>query len=279
MKLLLIVVLCIVVVSAKILPDDFPQCKRDDPELEKCILKAVDEVKPRLLNGIPEVNVPAIEPFKVPTLKLDRTAPNLRIKATLRNMKAYGGSNFKIEKLKLNLNNKYVGEVKLTIPQLTVMSDYDVRGSRILTLDISGKGKFSSNFTGVTVVAKGSAKPVEKDGVEYLQTDKMIVKLKIGNGRIAIDDTENPVAASSAAAFFNASPATVLEILYPLIEESSAAIVKAFFNKIFSKIPLSEVLVSNANQRSLYLLLLESRSGLFCCVFDNATNLFKTNKE
>lgn len=80
--------------------DDFPQCKRDDPELDKCVVRAVDEVKPRLLNGIPEVNIPALEPFNVPTLKLDRTAPNLRIKATLKNTKAYGGSNFKIEKLK-----------------------------------------------------------------------------------------------------------------------------------------------------------------------------------
>ncbi|XP_045450186.1 uncharacterized protein LOC123658936 [Melitaea cinxia] len=250
MKILLIVVVCAVAASAKILPDDFPQCKRDDPELDKCVLRAVDEVKPRLLNGIPEVNVPALEPFNVPTLKLDRTAPNLRIKATLKNIKAYGGSNFKIEKLKLNLNNKYVGEVKLTIPHLMVTADYDVRGSRILTLDISGKGKFRSNFTGITAVAKGSAKPVDKDGLEYLQTDKIIMKLKIGNGQIAVDDTERPVAASSAAAFFNASPTTVLEILYPLIEESGAAICKAYFNKIFSKIPLSEVLVARVPEHN-----------------------------
>lgn len=47
---------------------------------------------------------------------------------------------------------------------------------------------------GITVVAKGSAKPVDKDGLEYLQTDKIIMKLKIGNGQIAFDDTERPVA-------------------------------------------------------------------------------------
>ncbi|XP_046969565.1 circadian clock-controlled protein daywake-like [Vanessa cardui] len=226
--------------------DDFPQCKRNDPELDKCILKAVDVVKPRLLNGIPEVNVPALDPFNVPTLKLDRTASNLRLKATIKNMKAFGGSNFKIEKMKLNLNNKYVGEVKLTIPQLEVTAEYDVRGSRILTLDISGKGKFRSNFTGITVVAKGSAKPIIKDGVEYLQAEKMITKLRIGNGQVFIDDTERPVAASSAAAFFNASPSVVLDILNPLIEESSAAIFKAFFNKIFGTIPLNEILVVDA---------------------------------
>ncbi|CAH0722887.1 unnamed protein product, partial [Brenthis ino] len=226
--------------------DDFPQCKRSDPELDKCVVKAVDVVKPRLLNGIPEVNVPALDPFLVPTLKLDRTANNLRLKATIKNMKAYGASSFKIEKIKLNVNNKYTGEVKLTIPRLLVTADYDVRGSKILTLDISGKGKFSSNFTGITVVAKGSAKPILKDGVEYLQAEKLITKLKIGHGQVVIDDTERPVAATSAAAFFNASPSVILDILNPLIEDSSAAIFKAFFNKIFSSIPLSEILVQDS---------------------------------
>lgn len=80
--------------------DDFPQCKRNDPNLENCILQAVEVVKPRLLTGVPEVSVPALDPFSVPTLKLDRTANNLRLKATIKNMKAYGGSNFKIEKLR-----------------------------------------------------------------------------------------------------------------------------------------------------------------------------------
>lgn len=47
---------------------------------------------------------------------------------------------------------------------------------------------------GIAVVAKGSAKPIMKDGVEYLQAEKIITKLKIGNGQITIDDTERPVA-------------------------------------------------------------------------------------
>ncbi|XP_045761246.1 uncharacterized protein LOC123864672 isoform X1 [Maniola jurtina] len=246
MKILLVLAVC-AAGNAKILPEDFPQCKRSDPNLENCILQAVETVKPRLLSGIPEVSVPALDPFAVPTLKLDRTANNLRLKATIKNMKAYGGSNFKIEKLRLNLNNKYVAEVRITIPKLDVSADYDVRGSRILTLDISGKGKFRSNFTDITVIAKGSAKPVLKDGVEYLQADRIITKLKIGNGQVTIEDTERPVAATSAAAFFNGSPSIVLDILNPLVEDSSARIFKAFFNKIFGTIPLQEIFVEDAS--------------------------------
>nr|NP_001299085.1 uncharacterized LOC106118234 precursor [Papilio xuthus]BAM18282.1 takeout/JHBP like protein [Papilio xuthus] len=228
-------------------PDYFPHCKKSDPQIEKCFLDAVESMRPRLKSGIPEVNVPALDPFTVPTLKLDRTASNLRLKATLRNMKALGGSNFKIEKFKLNLNNKYLAEVRLSIPKLVVAGDYDVRGSRILTVDINGKGKLRGNFSAIYVVAKGPAKPIVKDNVEYLQVDKVITKVKIGHGHIALDDSDSPAAASSAATFFNASPGIVLDILNPLVEETTAAVLKAFLNKILGGIPIKDILTDETN--------------------------------
>lgn len=80
--------------------DFFPSCKRTDPQIDKCIIDAIEAMRPRLKAGIPEVDIPSIEPFTVPTLKLDRTAPNLRIKATIKHGIAYGAENFKIEKIK-----------------------------------------------------------------------------------------------------------------------------------------------------------------------------------
>lgn len=82
------------------LADYFPSCKRSDPEIVQCVLDAVELIRPHLKVGIPEVNIPPLDPFNVPTLKLDRTAPNLRLKATVKHAKAYGASDFKIEKLK-----------------------------------------------------------------------------------------------------------------------------------------------------------------------------------
>ncbi|XP_045542491.1 uncharacterized protein LOC106707611 [Papilio machaon] len=229
------------------IPDYFPHCKKSDPQIEKCFLDAVETMRPKLKGGIPEVNIPALDPFTVPTLKLDRTASNLRLKANLRNMKAFGGSNFKIEKFKLNLNNKYLAEVRLSIPKLVVAGDYDVRGSRILTVDINGKGKIRGNFSRIYVVAKGLAKPIVKDNVEYLQADKIITKVKIGHGQIALEDSDSPAAATSAATFFNASPGVVLDILTPLIEETTAAVLKAFLNKILGSIPVKDILTDETN--------------------------------
>nr|XP_004923017.2 uncharacterized protein LOC101744925 [Bombyx mori] len=252
MRVFVFLILYAVSVYGRVTPDFFPQCKRSDPQIDKCVLDAVETMRPRLKTGIPEVNIPPLDPFMVPTLKLDRTAPNLRLKATIKQTKAFGGSNFKIEKLKINLNNKYTGEIKMVFPKLMVVADYDVRGSRILTLDINGKGKLRGEFTGITVVAKGLAKPIQKDGVEYLQVDKILTRVRVSNAQIGFDDTERPLAAASAASFFNSSPGVVLDILNPLIEETSAAVIKAFVNKILGNIPLHEILVDDVPSAYVY---------------------------
>lgn len=44
------------------------------------------------------------------------------------------------------------------------------------------------------MVAKGLGKPVQKDGVEYLQVEKVVTKVKIAHGQVQFDDTERPLA-------------------------------------------------------------------------------------
>ena len=44
------------------------------------------------------------------------------------------------------------------------------------------------------MVAKGFAKPISKDGVEFLQVDKLVSKVRINHAQVAIDETERPVA-------------------------------------------------------------------------------------
>lgn len=80
--------------------DGFPACKRNDPNIDKCFRDGIEAIRPLLKAGIPQINIPPIEPFSVPTLRLDRTAPNLRLKAVIKNMKAIGGGDFRLDKLR-----------------------------------------------------------------------------------------------------------------------------------------------------------------------------------
>lgn len=41
-------------------------CKRDPSTLDSCILKSIEALKPQIISGIPELDVPAIDPFLIP---------------------------------------------------------------------------------------------------------------------------------------------------------------------------------------------------------------------
>ncbi|KOB69359.1 Uncharacterized protein OBRU01_16971, partial [Operophtera brumata] len=99
MKVVIFLTVCLIGVYGQESPEFFLKCKKSDPQIEKCVLDGIEAMKPALRAGIPEFNIPALEPFTVPRLKVNRTAPNLRIKATIKQAIAYGASNFKVEKL------------------------------------------------------------------------------------------------------------------------------------------------------------------------------------
>lgn len=44
------------------------------------------------------------------------------------------------------------------------------------------------------MIAKGQGKPIQKDGVEYLQAEKVTTKVRIAHGQVQMDDTERPAA-------------------------------------------------------------------------------------
>lgn len=54
---------------------------------------------------------------------------------------------FPLHIYRVNVVNQYAAEVKLFFPKLTVVTDYDVKGSRILTLDLNGKGRLMGEFS------------------------------------------------------------------------------------------------------------------------------------
>lgn len=76
----------------------FPKCKRHDPGLNQCLLKATNTVKPFLIKGVPELGIPPIEPFEIPQVSLQQGTQALKFKASLSHIKAYGLSSYKFSK-------------------------------------------------------------------------------------------------------------------------------------------------------------------------------------
>uniref|UniRef100_A0A0A9XEC2 Circadian clock-controlled protein n=1 Tax=Lygus hesperus TaxID=30085 RepID=A0A0A9XEC2_LYGHE len=244
--LLLIGATLVLAVSAKKLPDSFPQCKRSDPNFDKCVINAVEVVRPQLIKGIPKIRVPAADPFVIPKLNINRDQPNLKIKANLKNIVAKGGSAFKIQRLKTDLN-KLTLEAQVVLPKIQVTCDYDVDG-RLLVVPLKGVGIFKGNFTNIIVDIKGVGEMVKsKKGTEYVQIKTIKLKLKMGAESVKFKNTDNnannDLIATTAANFVNQNRDQVFEIVTPIAEETAEAIAKQIGNPIFRAIPFSEIVL------------------------------------
>lgn len=73
-------------------------CSRNDPNIDSCIKESVEHLKPYLVKGVPEFNIPSLEPLILD--EVVATEGTAGIKLTARDVHAYGASNFIVLKIK-----------------------------------------------------------------------------------------------------------------------------------------------------------------------------------
>lgn len=75
-------------------------CTRNDPQINQCIKKSFNHLKPFLGKGLPELNVPALEPLLIEQMNMDNDAGAVRIKARFADILAKGASNYTIKEVR-----------------------------------------------------------------------------------------------------------------------------------------------------------------------------------
>ena len=61
-------------------------CNRKDPEINNCVLNSIEQLRSKLKIGIPELEVPAIEPFTLKHVRLLRGPQAARLDINLTNI-------------------------------------------------------------------------------------------------------------------------------------------------------------------------------------------------
>lgn len=85
-------------VCCKSAADFLHVCKRNDPQIEACIKKSVEDLRPKLMTGVPEYSIPSLEPLLLKELIAAEGSGGLKI--TVKDVHAYGASDFVVQKLR-----------------------------------------------------------------------------------------------------------------------------------------------------------------------------------
>ncbi|CAG9832504.1 unnamed protein product [Diabrotica balteata] len=133
------------VVDPPKLPSYFKICSQSAPNLGKCIKKSVEELKPLLIKGIPDLDIPSVEPLHIPEVVIDQGSGPVALKSVYKDIKVYGPSKFIIKDIKVDLEKDKM-RIRLFIPRLKVVCNYNMEG-KIMMMPISGSGKSSSNYS------------------------------------------------------------------------------------------------------------------------------------
>ncbi|XP_026291089.1 protein takeout [Frankliniella occidentalis] len=220
------------------IPDFILICKRTDPQVDQCIKKSVEQLRPHLVRGIPAFNVPSLEPLILPEIRVGEST-GIRIRA--RNVKAFGCSDFKINRLRVDLARNDI-EMAITLPKLFILGDYTVDG-RVFLLPVRGAGQLTGNMTDCKgdVHLRGTVS--KRDGVDYLKYDTLAVRIAVGRGSLHLDnlfggqqtlgDIVNAAINSNFKAFFGE--------LKPSVERALSQEFLSVANKIVTAVPYEKL--------------------------------------
>ncbi|KAK0164304.1 hypothetical protein PV328_002948 [Microctonus aethiopoides] len=118
-----------------------PVCGRRNPNLDECVKNSFNSLRPKLIKGIPELDVPSIEPL---TFEYSLPITNLNgIKANISNIKLYNASTYEIQNIHVDFENKKI-ECLLHFNKMKLVADYEL--SAKILVQIEGKGSIELNI-------------------------------------------------------------------------------------------------------------------------------------
>lgn len=132
----------LVCISSSVSASYINKCTRHSPNLNQCISKAIEDIKPRLANGIQELHIPPMNPLILPQADLDT---GKSFKATFRNLNLFGMNKFDLKHLNFDVENARV-DLKVVFPAVRIIADYTIQG-KLLLFQLNGAGKSDGNYS------------------------------------------------------------------------------------------------------------------------------------
>lgn len=75
-------------------------CHRSDPDINGCIVTSIEKLRPALKVGMPELDIPSIDPMDIGNLLVsENTRANGGLQISANSIRAYGASLFQIKNM------------------------------------------------------------------------------------------------------------------------------------------------------------------------------------
>ncbi|CAH2262296.1 jg26863 [Pararge aegeria aegeria] len=238
----LLVLLCVINggLFAQI-PDYIKICKRDQSTVSNCVRNSIENLRPKLISGIPELNVPSLEPFYIPEI-VAVSGDLVPLKASGKDVKVSGAGNFTIKSVTVNLDTLSI-RARVRFPKLHLDGRYNL-DTQILILPLRGEGNLVADAVKCDAEILLRSRLVNREGKEYLDFTSLNVDIAIKDYRIRLDGLFNGNKALGDATneAINQNRIEFLKTMLPYLEKTVSKILLDTANKIVATIPFDEIL-------------------------------------
>ncbi|XP_016979221.1 circadian clock-controlled protein daywake [Drosophila rhopaloa] len=228
--------------TKKPLPSFLKVCHRDSPDLNTCARESYEKLRPRLMEGIPELFIPAMEPLIVPQVKMDQDSGAIYLHSVYRNVKVTGISKHTVNELRLEPSKlKFI--VSLTFPKLHMESDYSIKG-KIMMMPLLGDGHCKVDLINITMRTELIGQEYKRDEVNYLKINTVKVKYELSDVHIHLDNLFNGDKAlgDRMNEFLNENWKALAEEVRPLMSKALVDILRASVDKLFASFSYDDLL-------------------------------------
>ncbi|XP_046477428.1 circadian clock-controlled protein daywake [Neodiprion pinetum] len=155
-------------------PSYIKVCGRQNPKLNNCVLDSVSSMTTKLKMGMPELDVPSLEPLTLDKIIL---SDHSSLRAIATNVKLFNLSNFICKFLHVDLENQTI-DMQLTFPQVRLEAEYNVT-TKIVNVPINGIGPMIIVTDDVEAKVGMKFRLVDHKGAKFLYFPTMTTSLLI----------------------------------------------------------------------------------------------------
>ncbi|VVC38449.1 Haemolymph juvenile hormone binding [Cinara cedri] len=224
------------------MPSFIKPCKRDDPNINECLKKIFETLRPFTSKGMPEMQILPLDPMSVPSVTLNQGQGSVNFTALFTNLKGYGAKNYQVQKIIADLKKKSM-EIDLYFPSFRIESKYEVNG-QILLLPIKGNGKFVGNFTNIQTKVKIGLEYLEKkNNKTFIEIKENKVSLIIGAVKLRFNNlfNGNKELGDQTNRFINENWRDLMQEIKPLLEDTVATIVMGIFKPLLINFSMDDL--------------------------------------
>jgi len=146
-------------------------------DVNKCLRQILEDLKPRLGAGIPEINLPPMDPLYLKSVSFHHGSGPIKILATFKDVNATGLSLFDKSDFTFDVKKRTL-DFDLSIPHMRIVGNYELSGN-LFFFPIGGAGGFWLNLGGIKAKGQGKLSVSAKNNLKSIQIKKIDIDLTI----------------------------------------------------------------------------------------------------